>query len=43
MAAEGEVMPSELLELVKCTGTVHDADDVSIIPAGFVDIDVSKQ
>ena len=34
-AAEGEVMSSSLLELVKYTGTVHDADDVAI-PAVFV-------
>ena len=35
-------MPSdELLELVKCTGTVHDSDD-AVIPAGFVDINVDN-
>jgi hypothetical protein len=32
-------MPSELLKLVKCTGAVHDPDDVAI-PDGFVDIGV---
>ena len=40
-AAEGEVMPcfdSELLKLlVKCTGAVHDTDNVAI-PVRFVDI-----
>ena len=40
-AVQDEEIPSELLELVKCTGTVHDADDVAI-PAAFVHIDVEK-
>ena len=40
-AAEGEVMPSELLKLVKCTGAVHETDNVAI-PAGFVDIGVDN-
>ena len=34
-------MPSELLQLIKCTGAVHDSDDVAI-PAGFVDIGVDN-
>ena len=34
-------MPSELLQLIKCTGAVHDSDDVAI-PAGFVDIGVEN-
>ena len=40
-AAEGEVMPSELLKLVKLICAVHDSDDVAI-PAGFVDIGVDN-
>ena len=35
--AEGELISSELLKLVKCTGAVHDTDNVAI-PAGFVEI-----
>ena len=41
-AAEGEVMPSELLKPVKCTtGAVLDTDDIAI-PAEFVDIGVDN-
>ena len=41
-AAEGEVMPSELLKLVKCTtGAVLDTDDIAI-PARFFDIGVDN-
>ena len=41
-AAEGEVMPSELLKLVKCTiGAVLDTEDIAI-PARFVDIGVDN-
>ena len=37
--AEDDVIPSELLKLVKkCNGTVHDYDDVAI-PARDVDVD----
>ena len=32
-------MPSELFELVKCTGTIYDADDVFALAARFVAID----
>jgi hypothetical protein len=39
---EGEVMPSELPKLVKCTaGIVHDCDNVAI-PAGYVDISIDN-
>ena len=34
-------MPSELLKLVKCTGTVLETDDIAI-PAGFVAISVDN-
>ena len=34
-------MLSELLKLDKCTGAVHDTDDVAI-PPGFVDIGVDN-
>ena len=41
-AAEGEVMHSELLKLVKCTtGAVLDTDDIAI-PGRFVDIGVDN-
>ena len=41
-AAEGEVMPSELLKLVKCsTGAVLDTDNIAIL-ARFFDIGVDN-